>query len=231
MLQGDISKPKTHNSRETKFHERFSYENKYQGSVVGLDEVGRGPLAGPVIACAAYIDQGTLPEDLLDQIQDSKALSLSQRETVYELAPSYAKWAIGVASIEEIDRYNILQASLLAMHRAYRQFTFPISALLIDGIHAPKSDLPYETLIKGDQKSPSIALASIMAKVTRDRLMQQLAEKHPEYGWEKNAGYATQQHRDAIEKYGITPYHRKSFQPIKGIIEQSKKVDITKSFI
>lgn len=202
----------------------FDLENQYAGHVIGVDEVGRGPLAGPVIASAAYIDQATIPKELIVEIKDSKKLSLKKREFLYGALQPYIKWSIGIAEVEEIDQINVLQASLLAMTRAIKQFTFPLSAVLVDGTHKPNlPELNIETFIKGEEKSLSIATASIMAKVTRDRLMVRLAEQYPHYGWEKNAGYGTKEHKEGLQKHGVTRYHRKSYKPIQDIIAQNAK--------
>lgn len=186
-------------------------ENKL---VCGVDEVGRGPLAGSVIACAALIPLSGLPAALTNQITDSKQLSTKQRDALYPDLMALCPHAIGEASVREIDRLNILQATFLAMQRAVAGLTQPPHHALIDGNRAPKLPCSTTTIIKGDAKSLSIAVASIIAKVTRDRMMTALAAQHPEYGWETNAGYGTAAHLAALETYGITPHHRTSFAPV-----------------
>jgi ribonuclease HII len=176
----------------------------------GCDEVGRGCLSGPVVAAAVI-----LPGDYQNSwINDSKKLSRSNREELIEEIKGKAiSWGISEASVEEIDRINILNASFLAMKRAVLQLSVEPQHLLIDG-NRWKSDLmiPYTCVIKGDGKFLAIAAASILAKVYRDELMERLALDHPQYRWEKNAGYPTKAHREGIEKFGITQWHRKSFQ-------------------
>ena len=176
----------------------------------GCAEAGRGCLAGPVVAAAVI-----LPKDYHhDVLNDSKQLSEKQRmELREEVLKSAIAYGIGIASPEEIDNINILNASYLAMHRAVDQLKQTPELLLIDGNRfKPKQDIPYECIIKGDGKYYSIAAASILAKTHRDELMKSLCEDHPGYGWETNVGYPTRAHRAAIKEQGITPYHRKSFQ-------------------
>jgi len=176
----------------------------------GCDEVGRGCLAGPVVASAVI-----LPSDYQNPwINDSKKLSRSNRkELIGEIKEKAISWAIAEASVEEIDRINILNASFLAMKRAILQLSIEPQHLLIDG-NRWKSDLviSHTCVVKGDGKFMAIAAASILAKVYRDELMESLALDYPKYAWEKNAGYPTKTHRGGIEKYGITQWHRKSFQ-------------------
>jgi ribonuclease HII len=179
----------------------------------GCDEVGRGCLAGPVVASAVI-----LPPDYQNPwINDSKKLSRSNREELIgEIKEKAISWAISEASTEEIDRINILNASFLAMKRAVLQLSVEPQHLLIDG-NRWKSDLaiPYTCVVKGDGKFTAIAAASILAKVYRDELMERLALQYPKYAWEKNSGYPTKAHREGIERFGITPWHRKSFQLLK----------------
>lgn len=176
----------------------------------GCDEVGRGCLAGPVVAAAVI-----LPSDYRNPwIQDSKKLSKQTREElIQEIKGAALGWAIAEASVAEIDRINILQASFLAMERAIQQLPQAPEHLLIDG-NRWKSTLPYSytCVIKGDGKFAAIAAASILAKVYRDELMEKLAEDFPHYGWEKNAGYPTKKHREGIQSHGSCSWHRKSFQ-------------------
>ncbi|MDD3181882.1 MAG: ribonuclease HII [Alphaproteobacteria bacterium] len=183
--------------------------------ICGVDEVGRGPLAGPVIAAAAIIPPKGLPESLSSQINDSKKLSDKQRERLFPILTQHCLYAVAEASVTEIDAINILHASLLAMTRAVRLLTTCPEHALIDGNKLPKDlPCPATTIVKGDGKSLSIAVASIIAKVTRDRLMKELALTHPAYGWERNAGYGTAVHLAALQEYGITSWHRESFAPV-----------------
>ena len=176
----------------------------------GCDEVGRGCLSGPVVAAAVI-----LPLDYTHRwLTDSKQLSKAKRETIRkDIIKDAISYAIAEISNEEVDKINVLQASLLGMHRALDQLVQIPELILVDGNKfIPYKDIPYECIIKGDGKYMSIAAASILAKTYRDDLMEKLSISHPEYGWERNVGYPTKQHRNAIEKYGITPYHRKSFR-------------------
>ena len=176
----------------------------------GCDEVGRGCLSGPVVAAAVI-----LPLDYTHRwLTDSKQLSKAKREAIKkDIINDAISYAIAEVSNEEVDRINVLQASLLGMHRALDQLVQIPELILVDGNKfIPYKNIPYECIIKGDGKYMSIAAASILAKTYRDDLMEKLSVTHPEYGWERNVGYPTKQHRNAIEKYGITPYHRKSFR-------------------
>ena len=184
------------------------------GRVAGIDEAGRGPLAGPVVAAVAILDAARLPASLADRLDDSKKLTRAVREELFEPIYEYAEVGIGVAETGEIDRINILRATLLAMQRAVSALPAPPAFALIDGNIAPTLCCPTQTVVQGDGRCLSIAAASIVAKVTRDRLMAGLAEQHPGYGWEHNAGYATEEHLAAIERLGITLHHRRSFAPI-----------------
>ena len=204
----------------------FSLERAAGGLVAGVDEVGRGPLAGPVVAAAAILDPAHLSPFLLDGIADSKTLSRGKREALFiallEAARSgSASIRFGAASVAEIDRINILRASLLAMERAVRCLNPLPQLALVDGSHAPDLPCAVRTVIRGDGLSLSIAAASIVAKVLRDRLMLRLARRHPGFGWENNAGYPTRQHRDALLRLGITPHHRRSFRPVSEVLRIS----------
>jgi ribonuclease HII len=196
----------------------FAFERACQGPVCGIDEAGRGPLAGPVVAAAVVLDRRKLPRLLRRGIDDSKKLSPETREELAALLWGNAAIGVGAASVAEIDRVNILQASLLAMRRAFAALPqCPLSAL-IDGNRTP--DLPCATraVVGGDGLSLSIAAASIIAKVTRDRLMRALALRYPGYGWEHNMGYPTAEHREALAALGLTPHHRRSFAPVQLIL-------------
>jgi ribonuclease HII len=185
--------------------------------LAGVDEVGRGPLAGPVIAAAVILDPANIPEGLAD----SKALSAKKREFLNALILQSSWVGVGEASVEEIDEINILQASLLAMERAVSALPQVPQHLLVDGNKLPKTlPCPATAVVKGDARSQSIAAASIVAKTRRDAIMQDLAQQFPGYGWEKNAGYPTKQHREALVKIGLTPHHRRSFKPVHNILYQ-----------
>ncbi len=200
----------------------FSIEDKYEGVICGIDEVGRGPLAGPVVAACVVIPKEKRELDFIADIKDSKKLSEKKREYLFEQITSYFPYAISEISPKEIDKINILQASLLAMKKAHDQIE-GITHALIDGNKLPKG-IKSQTfaIVKGDQKSKSIAAASIIAKVHRDRIMSRLAEEYPHYGWERNSGYPTEEHREALISYGITPHHRRSFKPVREILESEQ---------
>lgn len=185
------------------------------GVIVGVDEVGRGPLAGPVTAAAVRLNPVRLPRDL----QDSKRLTPAARTRLHALIMDQAETGIGHASPAEIDEINILQATYLAMRRAIAALPRRPDYLLIDGNRLPP-DLPCPAVavVKGDGKVMSIAAASIIAKVTRDRIMADLDRKYPGYGWSENAGYPTKRHKNAIAELGLTPEHRRSFAPIRKIL-------------
>lgn len=183
--------------------------------VAGVDEVGRGPLAGPVTAAAVILDPATIPEG----INDSKKLGLKRRSLLAELLEECAIVSVASASVEEIDALNILQASHLAMRRAIEGLPERPDHVLIDGNRVPKGlNLPATPLVKGDARSLSIAAASIVAKIHRDRLMGDLAQQFPGYGWDHNAGYPTKEHKAALQDLGVTPHHRRSFAPVRNIL-------------
>ncbi|MBR4927612.1 MAG: ribonuclease HII [Alphaproteobacteria bacterium] len=203
----------------------FSIERTIQASLIaGFDEAGRGPWCGPVVAACVCWPNLDIPEELAGAINDSKKLSAKKREALFPLIiNSNALVGVGLCSAEEIDEMNILQASFVAMHRALLQIRskgFMPDFGLIDGNRLPKWDIPCQAVIGGDAKSLSIGAASIIAKVTRDRIMTELAKEYPQYGWERNAGYGTAEHVAALKEYGITPHHRKSYAPIKKILEE-----------
>ena len=205
----------------------FDIENTYTETVAGIDEAGRGPWAGPVVAGAVVILDKNISQFLLDNLDDSKKLSPKKRELLYkELFSEQEKGhlciGIGEASCQEIDDKNILQATFLAMRRATEKLKIPPQFAIIDGNCTPTDFVcPTRAIVKGDSKSFSISAASIVAKVYRDKKMQKLAEKYPYYGFEKNVGYGTATHIAALKKYGVTPEHRKSYKPIKEIINKS----------
>jgi len=226
-------------------HPDFTLENAHQGPVCGLDEVGRGPLAGPVLAACVYIPQEKRELAFVSEIRDSKKLSKARLEHLFTQISEHFTFGIAEISPQEIDEINILQASLKAMEGAFQICTSPRRrpgpsgneeqdtglcryddndwndmTALIDGNHIPKNlPCPAQAVIKGDSKSVSIASASIMAKVTRDRLMTKLAQDHPDYGWERNVGYPTAEHLSAIDAHGITPHHRRSYAPVHNFLE------------
>ena len=183
--------------------------------VVGVDEAGRGPIAGPVVAAAAWIDPGKVPAGL----DDSKKLTRSQRERLAAELDEVAVVSVAEASVDEIEKLNILAASMLAMRRAVEGLPFIPCLALIDGNRRPDGlPCPARPIVRGDAKSISIAAASIAAKVTRDRIMAALSRRHPGYGWEHNAGYPTKSHITALSDLGITPHHRRTFRPVHNIL-------------
>ncbi|SPJ26708.1 ribonuclease HII [Falsiruegeria mediterranea] len=185
--------------------------------IAGVDEVGRGPLAGPVTAAAVILNPGDIPEGL----NDSKKLTAKKREVLETAIHAQAEVSIAHATVEEIDRINILKASHLAMERAVSGLNPPPDYLLIDGNLIPQGlRTRSEAVVKGDGRSVSIAAASIVAKICRDRVMVDLAQQHPGYGWETNAGYPSKKHRDALLNLGVTPHHRRSFKPVHNILYQ-----------
>ena len=192
------------------------------GTICGVDEAGRGPWAGPVVAAAVVLDRTSVPKGL----DDSKKLTAARRAALYDAIQAAARVGIGIASVAEIDRLNILRANDLAMARAVAALDPVPDAALVDGNRVPP-DLPCraEALVGGDGLSLSVAAASIVAKVTRDRIMGELARAHPGYGWETNQGYGTAAHRAALAQLGVTPHHRHSFRPIHNILRnQGEKV-------
>ena len=196
----------------------FTLEAAAGGIVAGIDEAGRGPLAGPVVAAAVIIDRARLSARLQAQIDDSKRLSRARREAVFEALAESAHIGIGQADVDEIDRINILEASLLAMRRAVAQLWVQPETALIDGNRPPALACRVRCIVGGDRVSVSIAAASIVAKVTRDRLITELARLYPGYGWERNAGYGTREHLKALQILGATPQHRRSFRPVNEIL-------------
>jgi ribonuclease HII len=198
----------------------FAIERRVPGLVCGIDEAGRGPLAGPVVAAAVILDPCHLPRSLRDGLDDSKRLSAAQREDYQHAlagmaARGHAHIGLGAASVREIDAINILRATLLAMTRAVAALGLRPDHALVDGTVAPSLGCAVETVIGGDGLSLSIAAASVVAKVRRDRIMRALARRYPGYGWERNAGYATPEHGAALRRLGLTPHHRRSFAPVR----------------
>lgn len=187
--------------------------------VAGVDEVGRGPLAGSVVAAAVVLDPNNIPAGL----NDSKKLTKLQRERLYDQLLAVADVSIAEATVAEIEEFNILRASHIAMVRALHGLPDPADYALIDGNQIPRDlNMPALAVVKGDTKSLSIAAASIMAKVWRDRLMFALAQQHPGYGWATNQGYPTKEHKAGLKCHGVTPHHRRTFAPVYNILWQDK---------
>ncbi len=189
--------------------------------ICGVDEVGRGPLAGPVVTAAVILDPGNIPHSL----NDSKKLSAKKRALISKEILATAECAFGEASLEEIDELNILHATMLAMQRAVANLPRKVDHILVDGNRLPQFDAPASAIIKGDQKSVSIAAASIIAKEKRDLLMKKLHEMHPEYGWNQNSGYGTKMHMEALNLVGPSRFHRKSFAPIRNLMAQQHSLN------
>jgi len=185
--------------------------------IAGVDEVGRGPLAGPVVAAAVILN----PSDIPAGLNDSKKLTAKRRGALDEVLREQSEFAVAEATVAEIDEINILRASHLAMVRAVAALDPAPDFLLIDGNMIPRGmKIPSQAVVKGDARSLSIAAASILAKNWRDQLMVDLAQQHPGYGWETNAGYPSKQHKEALRNLGVTPHHRRSFKPVHNILYQ-----------
>jgi ribonuclease HII len=198
----------------------FKIERRCSGLVCGIDEAGRGPLAGPVVAAAVILDPRRFPKSLRDGLDDSKVLTIEQREACYGalrrcVARGSAHIGVAAASVAEIDRINILRAALLAMARSVAGLGVVPDIALVDGNIAPPINCAVKTIVDGDALSFSIAAASVIAKVTRDRIMRALAPRYPVYGWTTNVGYATPEHGEAIRQFGVTRHHRRSFAPVR----------------
>lgn len=186
-----------------------------RGFVAGVDEVGRGPLAGPVVAAAVILD----PDNPVSELKDSKRLSPSRREALYrEITSKAIAWGVGRAEVEEIDRLNILQASLLAMRRAVLLLDPAPRRVLVDGNHCPPLDCSVEAIIRGDATVAAISAASIIAKVTRDHEMIDLDRSYPGYGLAKHKGYPSREHLEALQRLGVTPLHRRSYAPVRKLL-------------
>jgi len=197
----------------------FSLESDCPGPVGGIDEAGRAPLAGPVVAAAVILDPDRIPTG----VDDSKRLSRAARERLFETIRAEAvAYAVAEASVAEIDEINILQASLLAMRRAVAGLDTAPKTCLVDGNQNPGLDMPTHCIVKGDARSLSIAAAGILAKVSRDRVMADLARAFPDYGWAENAGYSVPAHREALRLVGVTPHHRRSFAPVRETLLQGR---------
>ncbi|NRB10165.1 MAG: ribonuclease HII [Rickettsiaceae bacterium] len=186
----------------------FTIENKYQGLIIaGVDEAGRGPFAGPVVAGAVIVN----PKNIISGIKDSKKLTKRKREELYLAITNNCIWSVGIVSSEDIDQINILEATKKACRLAVESLTKRPEIVIVDG-NMKFNDQRFKSIIKGDDKSISIAAASIIAKVTRDQIMEELGQKFPQYKWHKNSGYGTKEHRQAIKDHGLTEHHRKSFK-------------------
>ena len=188
--------------------------------IAGVDEVGRGCLAGPVFSAAVILNEKINKQD----IQDSKKISFKKRILLSEYIKKNSIYAIGRATVDEIDKINILNASLLSMQRALDKLKLKPSIAYIDGLFVPKGiKIKYKTFIRGDEKITSIAAASIIAKVSRDLFMIKLAKKYPKYNWHKNFGYGTNDHLNGLKKYGVTKHHRKKFRPIHNMLSHTTR--------
>ena len=199
----------------------FMFETELGCRVAGVDEVGRGPLAGPVTAAAVVLDPKCIP----DGLNDSKKLTAKRRLELYWQLLDCADVSIAHASVAEIDEINILRASHLAMERAIAGLQVLPEHVLIDGNMIPRGlRLPATTLVKGDSRSVSISAASIVAKVCRDCVLVDLAQQHPGYGWEANMGYGSKKHMEALRSLGVTPHHRRSFKPVHNMLYQEEIV-------
>lgn len=195
----------------------LKYVKQHEGVVAGVDEAGRGPLAGPVVAAAAILNIRKIPKGL----NDSKQVTPEQREVLFSYLSQHAYTAVGIASVEEIDTHNIWGATKLAMHRAVASLPLNVDVALVDGNLCPGLACKTVTIVDGDAKCLAIAAASIVAKVTRDRIMRKLALDYPGYGWETNAGYGTKAHQHGLATLGVTPHHRRHFNRVKAILEDA----------
>lgn len=201
----------------------FHFERLHPGRVCGIDEAGRGPWAGPVVAAAVWLDRDRLPDSLSKGLDDSKALSARRREALAAALEALAgegaaEIGIGLAEVEEIDRLNILRATLLAMRRAVEALTTPPDWALVDGTVAPPLACAQRCLAKGDSRALSIAAASIIAKTERDRMMRLLEKDSPRYGFDRHFGYGTRAHAEALALHGPGPHHRRSFAPVRKLL-------------
>ena len=195
----------------------WKLERSVEGIVVGVDEAGCSPLAGPVVAAGVVLDR-KLPVRLARRIDDSKKLPAEEREKIFARLPDHAQIGVGQASVDEIEQINILRAAQLAMRRAVDSLGVTPALIIVDGNRLPGFSFPTRCVVGGDGISLSIAAASIVAKVTRDREMKSLAESFPGYGWEHNVGYPTPEHRAAIQRLGLTPHHRRKFRAVYEVI-------------
>ncbi len=191
-----------------------------KNKIAGIDEVGRGCLAGPVFAAAVILNSKINKRFLID----SKKIPFKKRIILSRYIKKNSIYAVGIANVKEINKLNILNASLLAMQRAINKLSVKPSLVLIDGLFAPKKiKIKYKTIVKGDMKVPCISAASIVAKVSRDQFMMNMSKKYPMYSWAKNFGYGTKKHLDALKKFGVTKLHRKKFSPIHNILMKKSR--------
>jgi ribonuclease HII len=190
--------------------------------LAGVDEAGCAPLAGPVVAAAVVLDRDRFPRG----IDDSKKLDLETREAIYTRLQQQARCGVGICTVEEIDSLNIYWARMLAMIRAVEALGFEPAMIMVDGNRCPKWERPSVAVVAGDAKCRSIAAASIIAKVTRDRLMAEHARTWPGYGWETNRGYGTPEHHRGLEAHGVTPLHRRSFAPVREIMARDSQAEL-----
>ncbi|MBO6949693.1 MAG: ribonuclease HII [Rhodospirillales bacterium] len=187
--------------------------------VCGVDEAGRGPLAGPVVAAAVVLDQTVLDTPAFKKLDDSKKMTIKSRDILYDAIMETADVGVGICDVDEIDLLNILGATMKAMADAVRALDPQPDVALIDGNREPALSCDCECVVKGDARSLSIAAASVIAKVTRDRIMLDLDRKHPGYGWARNAGYGTAEHLAALRERGVTEHHRRSFAPVRAALD------------
>lgn len=192
----------------------FEIEQSLNGLVAGVDEAGRGPWAGPVVAAAVILNPQCTPAG----IRDSKSLSEKRRKEIAAALWKVARIGVGVSSVDEIDEMNVGRATLLAMSRAVASLPAAPGVCIVDGKLKPKLPCRAYAVVKGDAKSLSIAAASIIAKTTRDRMMRELAREYPDYAWDRNKGYGVEEHRLALQTHGVTPHHRRSFAPIYNML-------------
>ncbi|MGZ2411631.1 ribonuclease HII [Sphingomonas sp. F9_3S_D5_B_2] len=200
----------------------FKIELDFPQPLAGVDEAGCAPLAGPVVAGACILNRDKFPRG----IDDSKNLPLEKREAIYAKLIKVAAWGVGIATVEEIDRINIYWARMLAMTRAVEALGLQPAWVLVDGNACPRWDRPSKAIVDGDAKCRSIGAASIIAKVTRDRIMADYAREYPGYGWETNRGYGTPEHYRGLREHGLTPLHRRSFAPIRAIEDRQAQSEL-----
>jgi len=200
----------------------FSFERAAQdlgwARIAGVDEAGRGPLSGPVVAAAVVMEQDAMTDPVWARLDDSKRMTDKARDLLFDMITTTADIGIGIVDVEGIERLNILGATMKAMADAVAALVTTPNHVLIDGNRMPSLSCSAETIVKGDGKSLSIAAASVIAKVTRDRIMGDLNIRYPGYGWDRNAGYGTPEHLGALKRLGVTPHHRKSFAPVRKIL-------------
>lgn len=204
----------------------FTFENEALDAgvtpVCGVDEAGRGPLAGPVVAGAVILDPKTISDPVWSRLNDSKKMTAKARDELYDHITTHAIFGVGIVDIDQIDILNILGATMKAMADAVRNLPKNPALALVDGNREPTLICDARCIVKGDSKSLSIAAASVIAKVTRDRIMADLASQFPGYGWERNAGYGTKEHMEALSRLGVTPHHRRSFTPVRNASEATQ---------